>query len=68
MSPRKLGLRHLQVGFRDDQITFLDAESKRRAVPRVQVVRDAVDYFRSFLSNGSANTSVQSTGAPEAQS
>lgn len=59
MSPRKKDFIHLQVGFRRDQIEFLDAEVKRRGVPRVQVIRDAVDHFRSFLSNGSTNTTVQ---------
>ena len=61
MSPRKLDFIYVQVGFRADQIAFLDAESKRRAVPRVQVVRDAVDSYRLLLQNGSANASVQST-------
>jgi len=61
MSPRKRDFKHIQVGFRDDQIAFLDTESKRRAVPRVQVVRDAVDHFRLFLQNGSTSATVQPT-------
>jgi hypothetical protein len=67
MSPRKLDFKHVQVGFRDDQMTFLDTEAKRRSVPRVQVVRDAVDNYRLFLQNGSTNASIQSTDAPEPQ-
>lgn len=67
MSPRKLDFIYVQVGFRADQIAFLDAEAKRRGTPRVQVVRDAVDNYRLFLQNGSANASVQSTDAPETQ-
>lgn len=60
MSPRRLDLKYIQCGFRDDQIAFLDAEAKRRAVPRVQVIRDAVDYYRLFLLNGSTDKTVQS--------
>ncbi len=59
MSPRKLKLIYTQVGFRADQIKFLDDESERRAVPRVQVIRDAVDHFRLFLQNGSTNQTIQ---------
>lgn len=61
MSPRKKDFIHLQIGFRRDQLEFLDSEAKRRGVPRVQIVRDAVDYFRSFLSNGSTSATVQPT-------
>mgnify|MGYP001596123926 CR=1 FL=1 len=61
MSPRKLDLIYIQVGFRDDQIAFLETEAKRRAVPRVQVVRDAVDHYRLFLQNGSSNATVRPT-------
>jgi hypothetical protein len=64
MSPRKLDFKHIQVGFRQDQIEFLDNEAKRRSVPRVQVVRDAVDHFRSLLSNGSTNAQVQPIEGP----
>jgi hypothetical protein len=67
MSPRKLDFIHIQVGFRADQVAFLDSEAKRRSVPRVQVVRDAVDHFRSFLSNGSTNAPNQSTGETNPQ-
>lgn len=59
MSPQRRDFTHVQVGFRRDQVEFLDAEAKRRGVPRVQVVRDAVDHLRSFLSNGSTNAQVQ---------
>jgi len=52
---------YIQTGFRADQIAFLDAESRRRGVPRVQVVRDAVDQYRLFLQSGSINASNQST-------
>jgi hypothetical protein len=52
---------HIQTGFRADQIAFLDAEAKRRGVPRVQVVRDAVDQYRLFLQSGSINAINQST-------
>lgn len=61
MSPRRKDFIHIQVGFRQDQIAFLDIEAKRRSVPRVQVVRDAVDHFRVFLSIGSINAQHQST-------
>jgi hypothetical protein len=67
MSPRKLDFIYVQIGFRTDQIAFLDAEAKRRGTPRVQVVRDAVDNYRIFLQNGSANTPIQSTDAPDPQ-
>lgn len=67
MSPRKLDFIYVQVGFRADQIAFLDAESKRRAVPRVQVVRDAVENYRLFLQNGSTSATVQPIDPTEAQ-
>ena len=59
MSPRKLHLTYIQAGFRDDQIKFLDTEAERRAVPRVQVIRDAVEYYRLFLQNGSTDKTIQ---------
>ena len=59
MSPRRKDFVHVQVGFRRDQIAFLDNEAKRRGVPRVQVVRDAIDSHRSLLSNGSTNATVR---------
>lgn len=59
MSPRKKEFIYIQVGLREDQIAFLDREAERRGVPRVQVVRDATDHYRVFLSNGSTNTQVQ---------
>lgn len=65
MSPRKLDFIYVQVGFLADQIAFLDAESKRRAVPRVQVVRDAVENYRLFLQNGSTGEKGQPTDKPE---
>lgn len=61
MSPRKLGLTNIQVGLRPDQLAFLDTEAARRAVPRVQVIRDAVDHYRLFLTNGSTDATVRPT-------
>lgn len=61
MSPRKLHLIYIQAGFSPEQLKFLDAESARRIVPRVQVIRDAVDHYRLFLQNGSTDKTIQPT-------
>jgi hypothetical protein len=59
MSPRRMDFIYTQVGFRNDQIIFLDIEARRRGVPRVQVVRDAIDHYRLFLRNGSTGEKGQ---------
>ena len=59
MSPRRMNFIYIQVGFTADQIAFLDAEAARRAVTRVQVIRDAVDSYRLFLQGGSTDKTVR---------
>lgn len=61
MSPRKMNLIYIQAGFSTEQLKFLDSESARRIVPRVQVIRDAVDHYRLFLANGSTDKTIQPT-------
>lgn len=59
MSPRKMDFTYIQVGFPDEDVKFLNAERRRRHVPRVQVVRDAVTHYRIFLRNGSTGEQGQ---------